>query len=46
MPDNATTEMILASWSGQYGWRFMFAAEAVLARVRGDDYARSNRHRP
>lgn len=31
MPDNATTEMILASWSGQYGWRFMFAAEAVPA---------------
>ena len=31
MPDNATTEMILASWNGQYGWRFMFAAEAVPA---------------
>jgi sugar porter (SP) family MFS transporter len=31
MPDDATTEMILASWTGQYGWRFMFAAEAVPA---------------
>lgn len=31
MPDNATTDMILASWNGQYGWRFMFAAEAVPA---------------
>jgi sugar porter (SP) family MFS transporter len=31
MPDDATAEMILTSWSGQYGWRFMFAAEAVPA---------------
>jgi SP family sugar porter-like MFS transporter len=31
LPDNATTEMILESWNGQYGWRWMFAAEAVPA---------------
>jgi len=31
LADNATTEMILASWNGQYGWRWMFAAEAVPA---------------
>jgi sugar porter (SP) family MFS transporter len=29
--DNATSQMILASWNGQYGWRWMFAAEAVPA---------------
>lgn len=29
--DNATTEIILSSWNGQYGWRWMFAAEAVPA---------------
>lgn len=28
-----TAEMIRASWSGQYGWRWMFAAEAVPALV-------------
>lgn len=31
IPDNATTEMILVSWSGQYGWRWMFGAETVPA---------------
>lgn len=29
MPDLATTEQILASWNGQSGWRWMFAACAV-----------------
>jgi MFS transporter, SP family, arabinose:H+ symporter len=29
--DNATTAMILESWNGQYGWRWMFAAETVPA---------------
>ncbi|EMI15669.1 xylose/H+ symporter [Rhodopirellula maiorica SM1] len=27
----ATAEVILGSWSGQFGWRWMFAAEAVPA---------------
>ncbi|MFG0254157.1 MAG: sugar porter family MFS transporter [Rhodopirellula sp. JB053] len=27
----ATTDVILASWNGQYGWRWMFAAETVPA---------------
>jgi SP family sugar porter-like MFS transporter len=31
LPDNATTGMILESWNGQYGWRWMFGAEAVPA---------------
>jgi SP family sugar porter-like MFS transporter len=31
LPDEATTEMILNSWNGQYGWRWMFAAETVPA---------------
>jgi MFS transporter, SP family, arabinose:H+ symporter len=31
LPDNATNEMILSSWNGQYGWRWMFAAETVPA---------------
>lgn len=31
LPDEATTEMILNSWNGQYGWRWMFAAEAIPA---------------
>ena len=31
LPDNATTEMILESWNGQTGWRWMFAAETVPA---------------
>jgi sugar porter (SP) family MFS transporter len=30
---NATKEMILQSWSGQYGWRWMFGVEAVPAFV-------------
>jgi SP family sugar porter-like MFS transporter len=33
LPDNATTAMILESWSGQYGWRWMFAAEMVPASL-------------
>ncbi len=28
---DATTEAILNSWSGQYGWRWMFAAETIPA---------------
>jgi len=31
LPDGATTEMILTSWNGQYGWRWMFGAETVPA---------------
>jgi len=31
LADNATAEMIVASWNGQYGWRWMFAAEALPA---------------
>jgi len=31
LADGATTEMILNSWSGQYGWRWMFGAETVPA---------------
>lgn len=31
LPDNATVEMILASWNGQYGWRWMYGAETVPA---------------
>ncbi|UCF38071.1 MAG: sugar porter family MFS transporter [Acidobacteriota bacterium] len=31
LPDNATTAMILESWNGQVGWRWMFAAETVPA---------------
>lgn len=31
LPDQATTEMILASWNGQIGWRWMFAAETLPA---------------
>ncbi|MDZ8119328.1 sugar porter family MFS transporter [Pontiella agarivorans] len=29
--DNATAEMMLNSWNGQVGWRWMFAAETVPA---------------
>ena len=29
----STTEMILKSWNGQYGWRWMFAAETVPAAL-------------
>ncbi len=28
-PPGATAEQILASWNGQYGWRWMFAATSV-----------------
>lgn len=31
LPDNATTEMMLESWNGQVGWRWMFAAELIPA---------------
>lgn len=31
LPDNASTETILQSWSGTVGWRWMFAAETVPA---------------
>ena len=31
LPDQATTEVILESWNGQQGWRWMFAAEAIPA---------------
>lgn len=31
LPDQATTEMILDSWGGQVGWRWMFAAEVIPA---------------
>jgi sugar porter (SP) family MFS transporter len=29
--DNASTELILKSWNGVYGWRWMFAAETIPA---------------
>ena len=31
VPEDAGTEYILASWNGQYGWRWMFGAETVPA---------------
>jgi len=31
LPDNASTDVILQSWHGQYGWRWMFAAETIPA---------------
>jgi len=31
VPAGATAAQILASWNGQYGWRWMFGAEAVPA---------------
>jgi sugar porter (SP) family MFS transporter len=31
IPDASTTEMILSSWNGQTGWRFMFWAELIPA---------------
>lgn len=31
MPVDATAEVIARHWNGQYGWRWMFAAEAVPA---------------
>ena len=33
VPENATNEMILNSWNGQQGWRYMFWAEAVPASL-------------
>jgi SP family arabinose:H+ symporter-like MFS transporter len=33
VPENAGTEFILASWNGQYGWRWMFGAETVPASL-------------
>jgi len=29
--DGATTDIIRSSWNGQYGWRWMFAAETIPA---------------
>ncbi|EKB48092.1 D-xylose transporter [Cecembia lonarensis LW9] len=31
LPDNATFEVLAASWSGKFAWRYMFAAEFVPA---------------
>ena len=31
VPEHAGAEYILASWNGQYGWRWMFGAETVPA---------------
>ncbi len=31
VPEGATQQFILDSWNGQYGWRWMFAAETVPA---------------
>jgi sugar porter (SP) family MFS transporter len=31
IPDSSTPEMILSSWNGQTGWRFMFWAELIPA---------------
>lgn len=31
IPDNSTDEMILGSWNGQIGWRWMFWAELIPA---------------
>ncbi|MCH7557990.1 MAG: sugar porter family MFS transporter [Planctomycetes bacterium] len=31
VPEGASTEYILNSWNGQYGWRWMFGAEIVPA---------------
>ncbi|MEA1950075.1 MAG: sugar porter family MFS transporter [Planctomycetota bacterium] len=31
VPEDATAEFINQSWNGQYGWRWMFEAETVLA---------------
>jgi len=33
VPDAATGELILSSWNGQTGWRYMFWAEAVPASL-------------
>ena len=31
VPENATTEFIMNSWNGQFGWRWMFGAETIPA---------------
>jgi len=31
VPTDSTAAALLASWNGQYGWRWMFAAEAIPA---------------
>jgi MFS transporter, SP family, arabinose:H+ symporter len=33
LPDNATVSMILQSWNGNYGWRWMFGSAAIPASV-------------
>jgi len=33
VPEGASTEYILNSWNGQYGWRWMFGAETVPASL-------------
>jgi SP family arabinose:H+ symporter-like MFS transporter len=33
VPEDASTEFILTSWNGQYGWRWMFGAETVPASL-------------
>jgi MFS transporter, SP family, arabinose:H+ symporter len=33
LPAQPTAEQVLATWSGQYGWRWMFGAEAIPALV-------------
>jgi sugar porter (SP) family MFS transporter len=33
LPDNATASMILQSWNGNYGWRWMFGSAAIPASV-------------
>jgi sugar porter (SP) family MFS transporter len=33
LPDDASFEMIAASWSGTHGWRWMFGVEAIPAFV-------------
>lgn len=33
VPAEATSEYILSSWNGQFGWRWMFGAEAIPATI-------------
>ncbi len=33
VPEDASAEMIRASWNGQFGWRWMFGAETVPAAL-------------
>jgi len=33
VPEDATMELIRESWNGQYGWRWMFAAETIPASL-------------